>query len=80
MFYARMLSVVDMVEMKVGCHCVAFIDHDSAYETYLQWIMTNLVIYLPILYVYFDIYMMSFLSCFLLLGCMCQCSPTGSEY
>lgn len=35
MSYAKMLSLVDMTEMKVGHHCVDFIDHKCDYRVYL---------------------------------------------
>jgi len=39
-YYARTLSVTDIVEMKSDYHCVDFIDHEGDYGAYLQWIMT----------------------------------------
>lgn len=55
MFYAKMMTVVDMIEMKVSLHCVDFINYEGDYGTELQQIMTHLAIYHPMHFVCFDI-------------------------
>jgi len=44
MVYARRLSLADMMEILVGCHCVDLINHKGDYGLYLQQIMTHLVV------------------------------------
>ena len=55
MFYASTLSIADMAEIKVGRYCVAFINREDDYRAYLKLIITHLVVYNPILFVWLNI-------------------------